>query len=905
MVQGFRFCHETNTLAIITVVLDDEILSSFKLQISGVLYIIASRELSYFDYHMKVNFDRRGCFTKYVNSLSPINHYQISFMNLIIRITFLVSLFACSILASQAESHRVKMLKHELVKAGNQEKQCELLLNIADEMRGSKPDSALRYYLRVEAFLQKMKHGVLRKTFEIRCLLGRTSINTIQGKFDESWKLDSMALKMARDIKSADLEAQALMSKGSIYYHQSDFDKAQQINQQALTLARKGGNPKTEGKILTNIGTIEFMFGNVEKADSLFRIPVEIARRHHDDDLLAASLINLGQLNLYRGDYSASEESYLKAVAVYKRINGIDGLALSYQNLSNIYLMHNDFAKAIEHNLLAEKYFTIIGDPLGIGTANNNLGECYTHQGNYEMGLMYFLKGLKQRRSTSNQKDIGSSLLSLGHLHSRLLNVALAKKYYREAGSCYQKIGYSYGIANAYDAIANLFLDEGNLDSSLYYNEKAAILFEQLQSYVNLASSWLDIGTIHLQRNELAEAERFYMKGLKIKEESGDSISLVQALSLLSSLYLEKARQTAVSSSGYKANLNLATDYALKAYRISVSGKNYPAIMDATVKLTAIYEEKGEPAMALHYAKIRMEVADTLGKVQRADALAEAEIKWKTEQKQTEINRLLVEKSLQQQLLSQTLRSSARLQIIIGALLLVAVLLTTMFFMFLKSRKRKKEIEYQLHLNEVTRLKMQNINNRLSPHFLFNMLGSVAHAENHDAGYGRDRITQIAHLLRKSLESTEKVAISLRDELAMVEMYLQLQSSRIEGGIQFELVVDDTLPPGVMVPVMCVQIPAENAIKHGLLPLDGERRLTIRCKHVKSHVEIEIEDNGVGRQYAQGRTAGTGTGLKSLLQTIHLLNRRNKEQVVFSIDDAAIQGTMVRLIIPLQYDYTL
>jgi tetratricopeptide (TPR) repeat protein len=486
-----------------------------------------------------------------------------------------------------------------------------------------------------------------------------------------------------------------------------------------------------------------------------------------------------------------------------------------------------------------------------------------------------------------------------------LYNTALARKYYRDAGSCYHKVGYSYGIANSYDAMANLFLDEGQLDSALVYNQKAAVLFENLQSYINLASSWLDIGTIHLQRNELAEAENYYLKGLKIKEESGDSISLAQALSLVSSLYLEKANQSVVNSLVYKKNLATAEEYALNSYKLATSGKNYPAIIEASGRLMTVYEKSGQPAESLRYAKIKLAIADSLGRMQRADALADAEARWENEQKQQEINQLHRERVLQQLLLSQTLRSKARLRILIGALLIVAVLMIILFFMFLKNRKRKKEIEYQQHLNEVTRLKMQNIKHRLSPHLLFNLLGSVTHAENQAGRETGNRLTKIAHLLRKSLESTEKVAITLNEELEMVSTYLDLQSSRIDGGIRFDLLVDERVPRDVLIPAMAIQIPVENAIKHGLLPLEGDRNLTIRCLISGVQLNIEIEDNGVGRSQSAGRTSGTGTGLKSLLQTIHLLNRRNKEPIVFAIDDVASGGTLVRITVPITFDYTL
>ena len=66
-----------------------------------------------------------------------------------------------------------------------------------------------------------------------------------------------------------------------------------------------------------------------------------------------------------------------------------------------------------------------------------------------------------------------------------------------------------------------------------------------------------------------------------------------------------------------------------------------------------------------------------------------------------------------------------------------------------------------------------------------------------------------------------------------------------------------------------------------------------------------IDDNGIGRKNSQGRTTGTGTGLKVLLQTIRLLNKQNNEQIIFTINDKEPQGTEVEIIVPEKFNYAL
>ena len=106
---------------------------------------------------------------------------------------------------------------------------------------------------------------------------------------------------------------------------------------------------------------------------------------------------------------------------------------------------------------------------------------------------------------------------------------------------------------------------------------------------------------------------------------------------------------------------------------------------------------------------------------------------------------------------------------------------------------------------------------------------------------------------------------------------------------------------------MIVQIPVENAIKHGLAGKDGEKELTIRISREGKGVRIVICDNGRG-YLPQVASSTRGTGLKVLYQTIQLLNTKNKnEKIRFNIDNRndGQTGTQVSVFIPFHFSYDL
>ena len=108
---------------------------------------------------------------------------------------------------------------------------------------------------------------------------------------------------------------------------------------------------------------------------------------------------------------------------------------------------------------------------------------------------------------------------------------------------------------------------------------------------------------------------------------------------------------------------------------------------------------------------------------------------------------------------------------------------------------------------------------------------------------------------------------------------------------------------------MVVQIPVENALKHGLAGIDGLKLLGISVCRKGSGILIDICDNGRGYSPQTLSSArGTGTGLKVLYQTIQLLNDKNREKIRFEIKNLVNNGqtgTQVLIYIPLDYSYNL
>jgi LytS/YehU family sensor histidine kinase len=140
---------------------------------------------------------------------------------------------------------------------------------------------------------------------------------------------------------------------------------------------------------------------------------------------------------------------------------------------------------------------------------------------------------------------------------------------------------------------------------------------------------------------------------------------------------------------------------------------------------------------------------------------------------------------------------------------------------------------------------------QLDPHFTFNALsaiGSVIRNERSDEAY--DYVVRFTRLMRSSLENSEKITWSLREEVRFVEHYLKLQQLRFGHKFEFAIHVETSVDQRLPVPKMLIQHYADNAVKHGLRSLESGGQLDIVIARGGSDLEVRIKDNGIGRASA-------------------------------------------------------
>jgi anti-sigma regulatory factor (Ser/Thr protein kinase) len=230
--------------------------------------------------------------------------------------------------------------------------------------------------------------------------------------------------------------------------------------------------------------------------------------------------------------------------------------------------------------------------------------------------------------------------------------------------------------------------------------------------------------------------------------------------------------------------------------------------------------------------------------------------------------------------------------------ILLANLLLVGTFLALRTRYIRRR---EARKRRLTEIELKSLRAQLNPHFIFNTMGSIQHLiASQQSEKANDYLADLAALMRLVLRATQKGIISLRDELDLVEQYCALENLRKPFTLHLDIAPELDVN-ACEVPALLLQPYVENAILHGLAPVNAGGEIKLQLWRDGSYVVIFIQDNGVGiHQARQKNSNGTQSGLKMNQERLQLMY--GAEASVHIVDlaekDPMESGTTVTLKLP-------
>lgn len=146
--------------------------------------------------------------------------------------------------------------------------------------------------------------------------------------------------------------------------------------------------------------------------------------------------------------------------------------------------------------------------------------------------------------------------------------------------------------------------------------------------------------------------------------------------------------------------------------------------------------------------------------------------------------------------------------------------------------------QWQHNVEAEARARLQALQARIHPHFLFNALNTIASLIHSNPHQAEQAVLDLSDMLRSALAYQER--ISLEAELELTQRYLALESLRLGERLLVDWQLDDDLPLDLPIPALLLQPLAENAIHHGIQQLPEGGTLAIRIERQSNALKITV-----------------------------------------------------------------
>lgn len=510
-----------------------------------------------------------------------------------------------------------------------------------------------------------------------------------------------------------------------------------------------------------------------------------------------------------------------------------------------------------------------------------NIADISRQLGKLPQAAEWYRRALRVSDSLKISNQTHSILAGLGLVYSDMQNFSLAHHYFSEAEFRYppQNIYEKYYL---YNSMGNVYASEEKHQKALDCFKKAYKSTKYIQSplytavveanmggelmeldILDSAHYYIDKAYIYFCKDNTDSGIRFYVNGLRI------------ALALK------------------EHNLPLAHQYLSQPFNQAEITPLY--MRDYYRQLMKYNARTGNYKKAYEYQQLTNRYSDSLRNVNYINNIADIDYRYKQDTALLKRNIIIANSHAK---VSQ-LRNTATLSI---SLLVITIIAAASLYGYIRRRNKRKRAE---QVAIITQLRMENIRNRFSPHFVFNVLNIVTGALQN----GEQQILPLKLLiqvLRQNLLIADQMAIPLKDEIELVRNYLELRRSINSRMPSVNWGSDPEIDMNSLLPAMIIQIPVENVIKHA-----SADSVNIQIRSIETlYFEIIIEDDGMG--YIPGVYSNTkndtGTGLRILFRIIELLNVKNTYKMTMDIINLTsinpeTHGTCVHIIIPYHYNF--
>ena len=192
---------------------------------------------------------------------------------------------------------------------------------------------------------------------------------------------------------------------------------------------------------------------------------------------------------------------------------------------------------------------------------------------------------------------------------------------------------------------------------------------------------------------------------------------------------------------------------------------------------------------------------------------------------------------------------------------------------------------------EMKDAQLGSLKSQIKPHFVFNTINNIRSLILEDKEKAREMLLNFSDLFRYALKNTEHSKVALKEELEIVNQYLELISIQYEDKLKYKIEVDAGLEE-VLIPPMMLQLLVENAVKHGISQFKEGGSILIEVSNKNHLVSIEVRNTGKLHPsiHLEDRL---GVGLDNIERRLDLIYNGNASMTVSELEDQVVASIKI------------
>jgi len=539
---------------------------------------------------------------------------------------------------------------------------------------------------------------------------------------------------------------------------------------------------------------------------------------------------------------------------------------LIYYKHANAYFKAQQYDKSLELCKKYLKWTQTVHFADSRADFYNTIGSNYYYLDQLDSAAHYYVLAANRLKYDGKEFYYAAVMNNIGVIYLGEKDYAEAIKYYKKTKNAFVDMGDSTYLSSVLGNIGYSYFELREIDSSRYYSQAAMAVGEQQEYYEGYFNGLMTLAEIDALQGDttasILKNKQVYSKAQELKD---DNYRTRAAQSLAAQVKDEKQ--------------GLA--YAREAYEYGKARNQY---LEESFLLTLAHllRKNNEGELAYDLIIPRYYEKDSMLTARYDNQKIELLQKYEAAEKERVI-------LTQQNEITKRDLDINRLLLGLLALLLLGLSLLA-YVLYQKNKTERKQQEYETRFAQLETMVLKS---QMNPHFIFNSLNSIRYLFMKDEKEkGIKYITKFAKLLRTTLHHGDEALISLRDEIELTELFVDLEQLRFDDQFTFTTTYDDSDWQSVMIPPFVVQPIVENAFWHGLRHShQSAKNLDLSVSKQGNSFVIEVADNGVGYGAATNSEDSSvnkkkSYGLSIIRERFELLNKTGDIQYAIEITKA-------------------